>query len=115
MKQGILIRLASLLLVGVVALPSAFGADASKHPPDLADVAQGTYFGDVISDSQGASQSGVTVTVTRIGKNRVQITSDYARLPKGHLEKPRFLGRLMMQLPDLTKADFSNLRFFEVP
>lgn len=33
----------------------------------------------------------------------------------GHLEKPRFLGRLMMQLPDLTKADFSNLRFFEVP
>ena len=35
--------------------------------------------------------------------------------PEGHLEKPRFLGRLMMQLPDLTKADFSNLRFFEVP
>ena len=81
MKQGILIRLASLLLVGVVALPSAFGADTPKHPPDLADVAQGTYFGDVISDSQGASQSGVTVTVTRIGKNRVQITADDARLP----------------------------------
>jgi len=45
-------------------------------------VAQGTYFGDVISDSQGASQSGVTVTVTRIGKNRVRITADDARLPR---------------------------------
>ena len=85
MKQGVLIRLASLLLVGVVALLPVFTADAQgdapKHQPDLADVAQGTYFGDVISDSQGASQSGVTVTVTRIGKNRVQITADDARLP----------------------------------
>ena len=85
MKQGVLIRLASLLLVGVVALLPAFTTDAqgdaSKHKPDLADVAQGTYFGDVISDSQGSSQSGVTVIVTRIGKNRVQITADDARLP----------------------------------
>ncbi|HPE73870.1 MAG TPA: hypothetical protein PK018_17155 [Candidatus Competibacter sp.] len=86
MKQGVLIRLASLLLVGVVALLPACTADAqgdaSKYPPDLSDVAQGTYFGDVISDSQGSSQSGVTVIVTRIGKNRVQITADYARLPR---------------------------------
>ena len=44
MKQGILIRLASLLLVGVVALPSAFSADTPKHPPDLADVTQGYLF-----------------------------------------------------------------------
>ncbi len=45
MKQGVLIRLASFLLVGVVALLPAFTADAqgdaSKHPPDLANVAQG--------------------------------------------------------------------------
>ncbi len=84
MKQGVLIRLVSFLLVGVVALLPAFTADAqgdvSKHPPDLADVAQGTYFGDVISDSQGSSQSGVTVM--RIGKNRVRITADDARLPR---------------------------------
>ena len=95
MKHGILIRLASLLLVGVVALPSAFGADASKHPLDLADVAQGTYFGDVISDSQGASQSGVTVTVTRIGKNRVQITSDYARLPRMDVSLTQAMDKIL--------------------
>ena len=85
MKPGILISLISLLLVWVVALPPAFTADTQgdspKHKPDLADVAQGTYFGDVISDSQGSSRSRVTVTVVRIDKNQVRITSDYARLP----------------------------------
>ncbi len=95
MKQGVLIRLASLLLVGVVALPSAFGADTPKHPHDLADVAQGTYFGDVISDSQGASQSGVTVTVTRIGKNRVTVTSDYARLPKVDVSLTQAMDKIL--------------------
>lgn len=61
---------------------TALAADnTSKRKPDLADVAEGVYFGDVISDSQGSSQSGVTLTVTRIGKNLVQVTSSYGRLP----------------------------------
>ena len=47
-----------------------------------------------------------------LGHESIATTQIYTN---GHLEKPRFLGRLMMQLPDLTKADFSNLRFFEVP
>ena len=75
-----------VFFVGVAALLPAFAADAQsdspQRPPDLADVAQGTYFGDVTSDSKGSSRSDVTVTVTRIGKNRVQITADYARLPR---------------------------------
>ena len=99
MKHGVLIRLASLLLVGVVALLPAFTTDAqgdaSKHKPDLADVAQGTYFGDVISDSQGASQSGVTVTVTRIGKNRVQITTDDARLLKVDISLTQAMDKIL--------------------
>ena len=52
-----------------------------KRKPDLADWVEGHYFGDVISDSRGSSQSGVSLTLTRIGKNQVQITSDYPRLP----------------------------------
>jgi hypothetical protein len=83
MKQSYLLH--GVLFVCVAALLPTFAADAQsdspKRKPDLADVAQGTYFGDVISDSQGSSQSDVTVTVTRIGKNRVRITSDYAKLP----------------------------------
>jgi len=56
-------------------------SDVPPHAPDLGDVAQGTYVGDVISDSRGSSKSHVTLTVTRIGSDRVRITSDYARLP----------------------------------
>lgn len=82
MKNTVLSR---LLFIGVATLLPALTADAqsdySKHKPDLADVAQGTYFGDVISDSKGSSQNDVTVTVTRINKNQVRITSNYPRLP----------------------------------
>lgn len=53
----------------------------AKRNPDLADAVAGVYFGDVVSDSIGSSQSGVTLTVTRVGKNQVQISSDYPRLP----------------------------------
>ena len=47
---------------------------------ELADSVVGTYYGDVVSDSQGSSQSDVTVAVTKVGKRRVKVTSDYARL-----------------------------------
>lgn len=52
-----------------------------KRKPDLADAVAGEYYGDVVSDSLGSSQSGVTLIVTRVGKNRVRIRSDYPRLP----------------------------------
>ncbi|WP_347989211.1 hypothetical protein [Methylomonas sp. AM2-LC] len=72
----------ALLGLGLYLSHSALAADNQpQRKPDLADVAEGVYFGDVISDSQGSSQSGVTLTVTRIGKNLVQVTSSYGRLP----------------------------------
>jgi len=40
-------------------------SDAPKRKPDLGDVAQGTYVGDVISDPTGASKNDVTLTVAR--------------------------------------------------
>lgn len=49
--------------------------------PDLADTVVGTYFGDVISDSRGSSQSSVTLYVTKVNKSTVRVASDYARLP----------------------------------
>jgi hypothetical protein len=72
-------------LAGLVALMTATTSLAvaapKPRPLDLADVTQGIYHGDVISDSKGSSRKGVTVTVTRIGRNLVRITSDYDRLP----------------------------------
>jgi hypothetical protein len=74
-----------VLFAAIAVLLPALAAEAQreplKHQPDLADVAQGQYLGNVTSDSKGASRSNVTVTVTRIGHNRVRITSDYPRLP----------------------------------
>jgi len=61
--------------------PAPAPSEVPAHVSDLGDVAQGTYLGDVISDSRGSSQSHVTVMVTRIGRNLVRMTSDYARLP----------------------------------
>src|SRR3989442_1590696 len=56
--------------------PAPAPSEVPPHVPDLGDVAQGTYMGDVIADSHGSSKSHVTVTVTRIGSNLVRMTSD---------------------------------------
>jgi hypothetical protein len=49
-------------------------------PAGLADLIVGTYSGDVISDAHGSSRSGVLITVTRLGPDRVRIHSDYTRV-----------------------------------
>jgi hypothetical protein len=109
MEGSIMKRTSSLccvLLVSVAALLSAFTAYAqsntAKHKPDLADVAEGTYFGDVISDSKGSSKSNVTVTVTRIGKDRVRITSNYARLPMVEVSLTQAMGKILNASTDTT-------------
>lgn len=67
----------------VVAAPEPkSGTPASQaRPTDLADTAQGLYHGDVISDARGSSQSDVQITVIKVGRNKVSVTSDYSRLP----------------------------------
>lgn len=76
--HGIFFVSAAVLLI---AFTAAAQSDTPPRKPDLADAAQGTYLGDVISDSEGSSRSNVTVTVKRIDTNLVRLTSDYARLP----------------------------------
>ena len=65
--------------------PSVVLAEPPQAAParkaDLADRVAGTYSGDVISDARGASKSGVTIIVTRTGPNKVEVKSDYARIP----------------------------------
>jgi hypothetical protein len=59
---------------------ASVAAPARPPRPDLADTAQGTYFGDVISDARGSSRSDVTITVKKIAPGTVQVSSDYPRL-----------------------------------
>ena len=56
------------------------GKAASNAVAGLADLAAGTYDGDVISDSKGSSRSDIALTVTRIDRWSVRVTSDYRRL-----------------------------------
>lgn len=62
-------------------LASAAAQQNQERKPDLADTAQGVFYGDVISDARGASQSDVLITVVKSGPNTVRVTSDYARIP----------------------------------
>jgi hypothetical protein len=81
------LRLALFAVAGLTMLiPAGASAEAkkptkAKHVLDLADVSAGTYFGDVISESRGSSQSDVTITVAKTGPNTVRVSSSYPRLP----------------------------------
>lgn len=79
----------------VAPLARAQADPQTKRKPDLGDAAAGTYFGDVISDSKGSSKSDVTLTVTRIGPNRVRVTSDYPRLPVVEVGLTRALDKIL--------------------
>jgi TIR domain len=47
---------------------------------DPADLVVGTYLGNISSDSKGSSRSDVLVTVTRLDRTKVRVTSDNARI-----------------------------------
>jgi hypothetical protein len=73
--------------LGIVALGAGAllaaqsAASAAERTRDLAEVAQGQYAGDVISDAHGPSREGVSITVTRIAPDTVRVSSSYGRMP----------------------------------
>lgn len=96
MTQNRLVR--GLLAFIVLLMPIWLGdarAQSAAHKSDLADAVEGQYFGDVISDSKGSSRSDVTLTVAKVGKNRVRVTSDYARLPAVEVALERAMDKIM--------------------
>ena len=80
-----MLRSLSLAVAAALLLPAAAQAETKPAPAprktDLADRVAGTFKGDVISDARGSSKSGVTITVTRVGPNKVEVKSSYARIP----------------------------------
>ena len=99
--QRRLLLLAGLSNAAIVGSASAQSAAAPRdRQPDLGDVAEGRYFGDVISDSKGSSRSDVTLTITRTGLNRVRIGSDYPRLPVVEVSLQRALDKIVQSRGD---------------
>jgi len=89
-----LLRLIALLLTVLAPLSLASAAPAERKP-DLADLVAGTYVGDIISDARGSSKSGVTITVTRVTKDRVAIACDCARIPKVEIPIERAMDAIL--------------------
>jgi hypothetical protein len=95
-QRRFLFTLAAGFAAAIVGPAAAQPAPAVRErKPDLGDVAEGRYAGDVISDSKGSSRNDVTLTVTRIGVNRVRITSDYPRLPVVEVALQRALDKIV--------------------
>jgi hypothetical protein len=71
-------------VVEVPAPAAAEAAAAAAAPataaPGLADRVVGTYRGDVIADSQGSSRSDIEVTISRIDRTTVRVSSNYRRI-----------------------------------
>ena len=96
MRRRVLLLLATACAAAAARPAAAQPAAAPpKRKPDLGDVAEGRYAGDVTSDSKGSSHEGVTLTLTRIGVNRVRITSDYPRLPVVEVVLQRALDKIV--------------------
>lgn len=62
------------------AAQGAAASAAAAVAPGLADLVVGTYRGDVIADSQGSSRSDIEVTITRVDRATVRVSSDYRRI-----------------------------------
>ncbi|MES2841276.1 MAG: toll/interleukin-1 receptor domain-containing protein [Pseudomonadota bacterium] len=60
--------------------PATASAPAAVEAPGLADLVVGTYSGDVIADSKGPSRSDIEVTITRVDRASVRVSSDYRRI-----------------------------------
>lgn len=96
MQRRFLLFLAGLCAIAGPAIAQSPPAPAPRQrKPDLGDVAEGRYVGDVISDSKGSSRPDVTLSLTRIGVNRVRITSDYPRLPVVEVALTRALDKIV--------------------
>ncbi len=83
------------LTIAVLAPISLASAAPAERKPDLADLVAGTYSGDIISDARGSSKSGVTITVTRVAKDRVSIACDCARIPKVEIPIERAMDAIL--------------------
>jgi hypothetical protein len=76
-------------LAAVAAIAVAVGLGVYWMGPDeqpagavtgLADLVIGTYSGNVMADSKGSSRSDIGVTITKLDRYTVRVTSDYPRL-----------------------------------
>lgn len=82
--------------------PVAVPAYDARQKADLARSVEGDWHGDVTSDVRGSSRGNVTITVVRIGPNRVRISCDYSRIPTVEVALMTAGGSIMNARPGVT-------------
>jgi len=93
-----LVAVLLLVVVGAAIYAWRSRAVVSAEPSvgnQLSDVVAGTYFGGVVSDSRGHSQSDVTVTVTKLGARRVRVSADYDRMATVDVDLRRAMDSIL--------------------
>lgn len=99
MLKPFALALASAAVLTVAAPMAEPAAAQAKKPVDIADVVSGIYHGDVVADTRGGSQSGVEITVRRVSKNLVEVSSDYARVPTVQIALTAAAGAIIAARP----------------
>ena len=99
-EEVVWIDLYEFRLLGQLEEADAAGAEATPPPArsatvEPADLVAGKYFGDVIADSKGSSRSDVLLTITKLDKWKVRITSDYPRLGTVDVTLTRAGGKIV--------------------
>jgi hypothetical protein len=79
-----------LYLRGPWRAPEPPGASAG-----LADLVAGSYLGNVMADSKGSSRSDIDVTVTKLDRSTVRVTSDYRRVGTVELKLTRVGNKIL--------------------
>ncbi len=70
----------------------------AQKPGGLADLVVGTYDGDVIADAKAGGRSDVRVTVQKIDRNKVRVTSNYDRIGAFSVDLTRASGTDILNL-----------------
>jgi hypothetical protein len=97
---AILVASAGVSATSLFALPASSADNPKRRKPEWGDVAEGTYAGDVMWDSKGASRSRVTLTLTRVWRNVVRVTFDYPRLPVDEVLLSASMGKVIQTIGD---------------
>lgn len=99
---SILLPLSAAIAAPPSMTPVAVPAYRARQKVDLARSVEGEWHGDVTSDVRGSSRGNVTITVVRIGPNRVRISCDYARIPTVEVDLMTAGGSIMNVRPGVT-------------
>ena len=81
LTSTLLLATATMALQVPMTAAAAPANQAPQRKADLADRVAGTYEGAVTSDSRGSSRNNITIVVKKIGRNMVEVSCDYARIP----------------------------------